>query len=78
MNTTASNKTNKKYYGVLIATDPQGSYAFRAGWDQTFTDLATAKAVLAGAKQRFCGAKLTSANESDARRFGWLPAQEVK
>ena len=60
------------YYAVLISRDPNSGYQFYAGWDQIFTSHTEAERLLGQAKAKFCGAKITSATEDEARRLGWL------
>jgi hypothetical protein len=64
----------KKYYGVLISTDPNRGYQFYVGWDQIFSDRSEAEKLLKQARATFCGAKLTTATAEEAIRWGWMGA----
>ena len=58
------------YYAVLISQGPNSGYQFYAGWGQIFGHT-EAERLLGQAKAKFCGAKITSATEDEARRLGW-------
>ena len=61
-----------KYYAVLISKGPHMGYRFYAGWDQIFTDRREAEKLVKEARAKFCGAKLASADEQEAKRLGCL------
>lgn len=65
-------KAATTYYGVLIQTDPSGSYGPLVGWDRCFTIKTEAEECSGRAAAKFYAAKVAKMTEADAIENGWI------